>query len=135
MTDTDDQDSFRNQFLIALPVLKEDYFGETVCLLADHNAKGAFGLVINKPLDVTLSAAISDKVKISVGETLSSYPLYKGGDVSERQLLLLHDIEGLSESTPVVDGLYATSSFPEVRDALEKYHEETAAAETAAGKP
>ena len=118
--------------LLTHPVscLKQPTLHHAVILIIAADDDSVSGLVINKPLDVTLSAAISDKVKISVGETLSSYPLYKGGDVSERQLLLLHDIEGLSESTPVVDGLYATSSFPEVRDALEKYHEETAAAET-----
>ena len=99
--------------LLTHPVscLKQPTLHHAVILIIAADDDSVSGLVINKPLDVTLSAAISDKVKISVGETLSSYPLYKGGDVSERQLLLLHDIEGLSESTPVVDGLYATSSF------------------------
>ena len=56
----------------------------------------------------------------SVGESLADLSLYRGGDVSERQLLLLHELPNLPDSTKVVDGLYATSSVRELRDAIEQ---------------
>jgi putative AlgH/UPF0301 family transcriptional regulator len=79
------------------------------------------GVVVNKPLDIELGAAIPDGMSAAVGPTLSSYPLYRGGDVSERQLLLLHNLDGLAESSTIVPGLHATSSFTQVRDALAEH--------------
>ena len=105
MTDTDDQDSFRNQFLIALPVLKEDYFGETVCLLADHNAKGAFGLVVNKPLDMELEDLFPEH------EFRLRCPIMEGGPVDNDRLFFVHDTDHEFESTyRISDDLSLTTS-------------------------
>ena len=42
--------SLENQFLIAMPKLEDPYFSNTVTYLWKHNAQGALGIVINKPL-------------------------------------------------------------------------------------
>ena len=108
--------------LLTHPVscLKQSTLHHAVILIISVDDESVSGLVINKPLDVSLGAAVSDNAKAAVGDALAHYPLYRGGDVSERQLLLLHELEGLEGSTRVAEGLYATSSFTEVRDALEK---------------
>lgn len=64
-------------FLVARPTLKDPFFGKTVVLLLQHQAEGAFGLIINRPLPV---------------EDLSSTPLklYLGGPCDADGLLLLH---------------------------------------------
>ena len=45
-----------NQFLIAMPGMGGETFAGTVVYLCEHTDKGALGLVINKPIDITLKA-------------------------------------------------------------------------------
>ena len=117
--------------LLTHPVscLKQPSLHHAVILLIGVDADGVTGLVINKGLETTLGAAVTDDARDAIGERLSDRRLYKGGDVSERHLLLLHDMEGLESSTTVVPGLYATSHFAEVRSALEEHETRAAVAE------
>src|SRR5450755_4421981 len=43
-----------NQFLIAMPGMGDSPFAGTVVYMCEHTEKGALGLVINKPIDITL---------------------------------------------------------------------------------
>ncbi len=42
-----------NQFLIAMPGMADPNFAQTVTLVCEHNAEGALGIVINRPLPMT----------------------------------------------------------------------------------
>ncbi|MBL8251773.1 MAG: YqgE/AlgH family protein, partial [Candidatus Competibacter sp.] len=42
-----------NQFLIAMPALADPNFFQTVTYISEHNAGGALGLIINRPLDLS----------------------------------------------------------------------------------
>src|SRR3569623_277044 len=46
--------SFTNQFLIAMPSLADPNFQRTVTYVCEHNDRGAMGIVINRPLNLTL---------------------------------------------------------------------------------
>ena len=110
--------------LLTHPVscLKQPTLHHSVILIVAVDEDSVSGVIINKPLELSLGAAVSEDIRDVLGPDLASSPLYKGGDVSERQLLLLHDVPGLADSAPVSDGLFATNSFAEVREALEDYH-------------
>lgn len=112
MSEDSEQESFRDQFLIALPVLKEDYFGETVCLLADHNGKGAFGLVINKPLDMELEDPFPEH------EFRLRCPIMEGGPVDNDRLFFLHDSGHEFESTYQVSEDLALTTSTDLVDTL-----------------
>ena len=112
MSEAADQDSFRNQFLIALPVLKEDYFRKTVCLLADHNDKGAFGLVINKPLDMELEDLFPEH------EFRLRCPIMEGGPVDNDRLFFLHDTEHEFKSTYKISTDLALTTSTDLVDSL-----------------
>ncbi|MCG8380449.1 MAG: YqgE/AlgH family protein, partial [Proteobacteria bacterium] len=47
-----EQTNLTNQFLIAMPSLKDPNFERTVTYICAHNEEGAMGIVINKPLDI-----------------------------------------------------------------------------------
>ena len=71
---------FANHFLISLSRLTGDYFHSTVTLILQHNAEGAFGLVINRPLDAELDGLIEDMpAKITS-------PVLEGGPVEQTRL-------------------------------------------------
>jgi putative transcriptional regulator len=47
--------SLENQLLIAMPTLGDPYFNKTVTYICEHNEEGAMGLIINLPVNITLS--------------------------------------------------------------------------------
>lgn len=53
--DTRSMISLENQFLIAMPALDDSYFNKTVTYICEHNEEGAMGLIINLPINITLS--------------------------------------------------------------------------------
>ena len=50
-----------DQFLIAMPSMRDDNFSGTVVYLCEHNANGALGLVINRPTELPLQEVIFNK--------------------------------------------------------------------------
>ena len=48
------------RLLVAEPMLGDPNFDRTVILMLQHNADGALGLVLNRPTDVTIGAALPD---------------------------------------------------------------------------
>jgi putative transcriptional regulator len=83
-----------NQFLIAMPGMADDTFSGTVVYLCEHSDKGALGLVINKPIDITL-AHLFEKVDLSLeGSALADQPVYFGGPVQTERGFVLHEPQG-----------------------------------------
>ena len=54
-----------NHFLIAMPGLEDEAFARSVVYLCEHSERGALGLIINKPSDLSLKA-LFDKVDLSL---------------------------------------------------------------------
>lgn len=50
--------SLENQLLIAMPSLGDPYFNKTVTYICEHNEEGAMGLIINLPVNITLSTLL-----------------------------------------------------------------------------
>lgn len=73
------------QLLLAHPALREPTFKRTVILLSGHDADGAMGVVLNRPLNRQLSEL---NAEFALGP-LAGVPLYSGGPVATEQLLLV----------------------------------------------
>jgi putative transcriptional regulator len=52
-----------DHFLIAMPAMGDPYFARTLVYIAEHNARGALGLIVNRPLDMSL-ATLFEKIDI-----------------------------------------------------------------------
>ena len=80
-----------NQFLIAMPGMGDDNFAGAVVYLCEHTADGALGLVINKPIDITLRK-LFDKVELPLAPgSLGDQPVYFGGPVQTERGFVLHE--------------------------------------------
>jgi putative transcriptional regulator len=80
-----------NQFLIAMPGMGDGTFAGTVIYLCEHTEKGALGLVINKPIDITLKN-LFEKVELTLDrEDLAEAPVYFGGPVQTERGFVLHE--------------------------------------------
>ena len=70
-----------NHFLIAMPGLQDDLFGHSVVYLCEHSQRGALGLVINKPCDISLKG-LFDKVELPLTrQDLTEAQVFYGGPV------------------------------------------------------
>jgi len=109
-----------NQFLIAMPGMTDDAFAGSVIYLCEHNENGALGLVINKPISLTVGN-LFEKVDLTLKEgELAGSPVFYGGPVQTERGFVLHeplDEEGghYNATLAVPGGLEMTTS----RDVLE----------------
>jgi putative transcriptional regulator len=80
-----------HHFLIAMPGLDDETFGRSVVYLCEHNHKGAMGLIINKPSDLSLKR-LFDKVDLPLHRTdLSGARVFQGGPMQTERGFVLHD--------------------------------------------
>jgi putative transcriptional regulator len=77
--------TFAGQLLLAHPVLRDPHFRRTVVLLSGHDADGAMGVVLNRPLDKQLGEI---NAEFATGP-LAGVPLYYGGPVEPEQLIIV----------------------------------------------
>ena len=114
-----------NQFLIAMPGMGDGTFAGTVVYLCEHTEKGALGLVINKPIDITLKN-LFEKVELSLDrEDLAGAPVYFGGPVQTERGFVLHeplggsgDDEGHYNSSLRIEGGLEMTTSKDVLEAL-----------------
>jgi putative transcriptional regulator len=86
-----DSINLTNHFLIAMPGLGDAFFAKSVVYLCEHSERGALGLMINKPTDITLKN-LFDKVDLPLGRAdLRDVPVFQGGPVQTERGFVLHD--------------------------------------------
>src|ERR1041385_7875127 len=71
---------YTNQFLVAMPGLADENFSHTVTLLCEHNDKGALGLVINRPTDLSLREML-DHMELGHAALIGNPIVHWGGPV------------------------------------------------------
>jgi len=101
-----------NHFLIAMPGLQDELFGQSVVYLCEHSERGALGLVINKPCDISLKN-LFDKVELPLTRPdLAQAPVFFGGPVQTERGFVLHEAT-FSDADKPSDPVYSsTMSIP-----------------------
>jgi len=108
----DDTISLSNHFLIAMPNLGDPRFAESVTFICEHNAAGALGIVINRPLDVKLHDMFNQLGLEDDQQRFNRVPVYLGGPVHPQRGFVLHDghASEWDASLQIDDNLCLTSS-------------------------
>jgi len=80
-----------HHFLIAMPGLEDPTFAKSVVYLCEHSERGAMGLIINKPGDLSLKH-LFDKVELPLHrEDLLQSNVLHGGPVQTERGFVLHE--------------------------------------------
>ena len=87
-----------NQFLIAMPSLTDPNFHRTVTLMCAHGEDGAMGIVINRPLDIKLTAVLDQMDIEPTSNDPAQVPVLGGGPVQRERGFVLHRPPGDWES-------------------------------------
>jgi putative transcriptional regulator len=99
-----------NHFLIAMPNMADPYFSRTLTYVCEHNEQGALGIVVNRPIDMTLQA-LFERLSLSLKDrALADTPIYFGGPVQTDRGFVLHLPPGEWQATIKVAGDAGASS-------------------------
>ena len=103
--------SLSNHLLIAMPQLADPNFSQTVSLICEHGEKGALGIVLNRPLSMTLSE-VFEQMKIEpTDKRAADLPVLRGGPVHQDRGFVLHRPGGEWDSThKISDQIQVTTS-------------------------
>ena len=108
-----DSSYLKGHFLIAMPSLQDPNFIQSVTFICEHNAEGAFGLVINHETDATI-AEVLEQLNIQSDEAnpYLEQKVFLGGPVEvERGLILHRPIGNWGSTICQCDDIAVTSSL------------------------
>ena len=91
-----------------MPGLADETFSRSVVYMCEHSERGALGLVINKPSEMSMRS-LFDKVDLPLGRTdLSDSPVFQGGPVHTERGFVLHEAMH-AENAPPKETIYAST--------------------------
>ncbi len=103
----------KGHLLIAEPFMDDPYFKRSVVLLTGYSDDGAFGFILNKPLDITVNDVLKDFPEFEA-------PIFMGGPVQPDNLFYIHTQgEFIEESIKISDKLYWSGNFNQLKQMIE----------------
>lgn len=107
-----------DQFLIAMPAMTDTNFSQTVTYIWEHNADGALGIIINRPLQMKLADVFEQLKMPTPTETVGRQSVLQGGPVQTDRGFVLHHIGGRWEHTRQVSSRIQVTTSPDILDAM-----------------
>lgn len=94
-----DKINLTHHFLIAMPTMTDPFFAKSLTYVCEHNEEGAMGIVVNRPISLTLSELFA-QINMPLSQTeLQDLPVHFGGPVQTDRGFVLHDPAGTYQST------------------------------------
>src|SRR3981189_1724518 len=107
-----------NHFLIAMPNMADPYFSRTLTYICEHNDQGALGLVVTRPIDMTLQA-LFERLSLTLRDAyLADAPIYFGGPVQTDRGFVLHEPAGNWQSTLRVRDVIGLTTSKDILEAV-----------------
>ena len=115
--------SIKDYFLVATEQMLDPRFKNTVIIMLHNDEKGAWGLVINKPLgSIPLGSLIYQLEDTTIKKEIYNVniPVFWGGPVSENKILILHSQEYKNETTKIYKDISISSDYKILFDIADK---------------
>ncbi len=107
-----------HHFLIAMPNMADPHFSRTLTYIAEHSEQGALGVIINRPIDMTL-ATLFERIELALDcDGFAEQPVYFGGPVQTDRGFVLHRPAGEWHSTLRVNDDIALTSSRDILQAI-----------------
>ena len=122
MTEPSDLD-LKGHVLIAMPSMSDARFARSVVLLLTHNADGAMGFILNKPLDEPSFSDVLDLLKLekereTFEKSGKTFQIFSGGPVEIGRGFVIHTLECTDQSSVRINDLAAVSGTYEFLRAM-----------------
>lgn len=110
--------SLAGQLLVAKPDMNDPRFSGTVVYLARHDASGALGFVVNRPLEEIPVALLLGRLGLDREGASGSILAHYGGPVEPGRIFVLHTADHRGAGTQVIADGIALSGSPGVLRAI-----------------
>ena len=107
-----------HHFLLAMPLLDEEHFHRSVVYVLEHGERGAFGVVVNHALGMSLGEVLAQLDIETDDADIAATEVLRGGPIDPGHGLVLHPPNARFESTRDFDGGVSLSSSRDVLEAL-----------------
>ena len=98
--------------------MQEGVFAGTLTYICEHNENGALGIVVNRPISLTLGEMF-EQVNITLNQPLlTKIPVHFGGPVQTERGFVLHDMPGNWESTLRINDKLALTTSKDILEAI-----------------
>lgn len=111
-----------NQFLVAMPSMRDDRFARSVIYICAHSEEGAMGLMINQiqpmlfPDLLVQIGLINEQEAIRLPRTTREFAILNGGPVDRSRGFVLHSDDYMVESSlPVAEDVCLTATVDILR--------------------
>jgi len=99
------------QFLVAMPAMTDPYFAKSVTFVCEHNADGAMGVIINRPIEMKLKTLFKQLKLQAAKEETGDSPVHFGGPVQiDRGFVLHQPIHDWNSSLVIGEDIALTTS-------------------------
>lgn len=78
----------RGKLLVARPMTLDQNFDQTVVLMIEHNDEGSLGVVLNRPLDMTVADGLPDWADAAAAPAV----VFSGGPVGQGSVLAVGEV-------------------------------------------
>ena len=113
-----DAGGLAGQLLVATDDLRDPRFHRTVIDLVRHDATGALGLVVNRPLGDVPLARVLEQFGAQERGAPGTLRVHHGGPVEPGRAFMLHTADYAGRETQVIKDGVAVTGHPDVLDAL-----------------
>ncbi|MEQ1774400.1 MAG: YqgE/AlgH family protein [Burkholderiales bacterium] len=105
-------------FLIAMPAMTDPHFSKTLTFICEHNDQGALGVVVNRPIDMTLHALLEQIDIAQPAEACKAVSVHYGGPVQIDRGFVLHTPTGSWKSTLVMGEEIGLTTSKDILEAV-----------------
>ncbi len=106
--------SLAGQLLVASPDMGDPRFRQTVILIVQHNQHGAFGIVINRPIEKLPLAKLLEALGQDSTGIQGQVRIFAGGPMEPQAGFVVHSSDYHRTGTIDIDGRVAMTASPEV---------------------
>ena len=107
-----------DHFLIAMPAMVDSYFSKTLVYVAEHNERGALGVIVNRPIDMSLGTLL-EKIDVPLEvDGFANLPVLFGGPVQTDRGFVLHRPVGQWQSTLAINDQVGLTSSRDILQAM-----------------
>lgn len=107
-----------HHFLIAMPAMTDPIFAKSLTYVCEHNEQGALGIVVNRPISLTLGELFA-QIKLPMNQTeLENLPIHFGGPVQTDRGFVLHEPAGEWQSTLLIKDRVAMTTSKDILEAV-----------------
>lgn len=105
-------------FLIAMPNMVDPHFAKTLTFVCEHNEQGALGIVVNRPIEMSLQTLLEQVSIAADTEDLERVAVHFGGPVQVDRGFVLHSPLGQWQSTLAVSSEIGLTTSKDILEAV-----------------